>query len=116
MSAGYTPARRACRERTSAALRAGRGFIYVAAIEGTDDVKIGFSLDPERRARELTRDLRPHRYRILMARPGTWSDERFLHAALKACRLPTAAYRGTEYYPRSILSHPAIPVEFRREA
>lgn len=103
MSAGYTPARRACRERTSAALRAGNGFIYVAAIGGTDDIKVGFSLDPERRARELTRDGRGHQYRVLAAWPGTWSEERRLHTSLREHQLPEGAYCGREYYPRSIL-------------
>jgi len=31
---------------------AGEGFIYVAAVAGTDLVKVGFSLDPERRVRD----------------------------------------------------------------
>lgn len=103
MSAGYTPARRACRERTSAAIRAGKGYVYVAEIEGTDDIKVGFSLDPQRRARELTRDSRGHHYRILVAWPGTWSDERRIHAALRKHQLPERAYCGREHYPRSIL-------------
>lgn len=103
MSAGYTPARRACRERTSAALRAGKGYVYVAGIEGTNDIKVGFSLDPERRARELTRDSRGHVYRVLMAWPGTWSDERRIHASLRAHQLPESVYCGREHYSRSIL-------------
>jgi hypothetical protein len=103
MSAGYTPARRACRERTSAALRAGKGYVYVAEIEGTTDIKVGFSLDPKRRVRELTRNSRRHCYRVLVAWKGTWSDERRLHTSLRAHQLPEKAYCAREHYPRSIL-------------
>ena len=103
MSAGYTPARRACRERTSAAICAGKGYVYVAGIDGTNDIKIGFSLDPARRMRELRRYGRGHTYRVLAAWPGTWSDERRIHAALRAHQLPEKIYCGREHYSRSIL-------------
>jgi len=93
--------------------RSGEGFIYAAELPGTDIVKIGFSLMPEKRVRGVS--IRNHaRAQLLAKTPGTEPAERALHKILREhCRLDLP---GFEFYPRSILSHPAIPAELRSAA
>lgn len=79
-----------------ARISAGEGFIYVAEVIGTDAVKIGFSLNPERR-------LGP-KARLLGYFPASIKAERALHVRLASHRHPDF---GLEVYPRSIFVHGA---------
>lgn len=91
LSAGQKAARRR--------IAAGEGFMYIAAVEGTDVVKVGFSLRPERRVKGLG-----HRFRLLGAFACSIKAERQLHAALAGHRHP--GFDKQEIYPRSIFVAP----------
>lgn len=96
--------------------RAGEGFIYVAELLGYEGIiKIGHSLTPHARMSQL-KVIRGDRLRarLLAVTPGTFADEHLLHGALSRHRHP--ARLGNEYYPRSILTHAAIPAELRSVA
>lgn len=80
------------------------GFIYLAETPDRRTVKIGFSIDPERRIREIT-TFGP--LRLLAEIEGTIHEEKALHRAL-------ADFAVYEFYPRSVLSHYAVPEAFRR--
>lgn len=75
-----------------ARIGAGEGFIYVAEITGTDAVKIGFSLAPERR-------LGP-KVRLLGYFPASIKAERALHEHLRGKQHPD--FESREVYPRSV--------------
>lgn len=96
-------------------MNAGEGFIYVAEIIDHDMVKIGFSLTPQARVKGLIAFLPPAR--LLAFAPGSIREERRLHRELRthALRL-NGSPRPSEVYPRSILSHPAIPQALREAA
>jgi|GEM_PF-3386457 len=88
----------------------GEGFIYAAELPGTDIIKIGFSLMPEKRVRGVSIQ-NYARAQLLAKTPGTEPAERALHKVLREhCRLDLP---GFEFYPRAILSHPAIPSGLR---
>lgn len=83
-------------------IKGGEGYLYLA--EGDAGcIKIGFSLNPQARCYEL-------RLNLLATVRGTHRQEIDLHMALKPNR------RRNEYYPRSILTHPAIPEALRSPA
>lgn len=100
-----TDRRRAARAR----IKAGDGFLYVAEYTGKNIIKIGHSLDPERRCKTMA----PWPVRLLAKTPGSLLDEKRIHRALIQHRLRRCTY---EEYPRSILSHPSIPAELRSAA
>lgn len=105
------------RRATMARIREGDGFIYVAEVLGTAVIKIGFSVNPERRARSIY-TFRHHgcprdaRVRVVSATPGSFAEEKSLHKVLRR----DASALGHEFYSRSILSHPAIPAGLREAA
>lgn len=80
--------------------RAGEGFIYVCAIENSDAIKIGHSLDPEFRAKRHGPSVR-----LLGFFPATIASERALHRLLKPHRC--SGWAAREIYPRSVLVHSA---------
>lgn len=102
----YEPSRRA-RDR----IRAGEGFIYIAAIGG-GLIKIGFSLNPEKRVKDRNVG---GRARLLATIPGSMYEEIALHKTLRPCRADKKQRCG-ERYPASILSHEAIPDALRTKA
>lgn len=101
----YRERRRISRTRALERIRAGEGFIYVAEVVGGSLIKIGFSLKPKARVATLAR-----KCRLLATVAASLTQEKALHQTLKGLG------RGGEYYPRSILSHPAIPAELRATA
>lgn len=100
-----TPSRREARRRT----RDGEGFIYLAGCKSSDTLKIGFSLHPERRVRQLGRGTF-----LICKVPGTYRQERKLHGKLVEHSIDRS--RICERYRPSVLSHPAIPAELRSAA
>lgn len=84
------------RKDSIARMHAGDGFIYVAEIVGTDIIKIGFSLNPEKRVPKVDCRAWGSRARLLGVIPGTWAQEKALHRALNGHR------SRNEYYPRSL--------------
>ena len=86
------------------------GFIYVAEVVGEPVIKIGFSLTPENRLRYLSKKRKP--YRLLATTPATIAEERQLHRDLEVHGVPAGGMG--EHYPRSILTHPAIPSGLRQ--
>lgn len=101
------PARKAGRNRVETDV----GFIYVAKFVDCPEVKIGFALSVDRRMRELNTRHRP--MTLLASVPGRVQQERALHRTLAEYRGPRAGPGWSEYYPLSILSHPAIPEGLR---
>lgn len=98
--------------RIVARRQAGEGFIYAAQLNEIELVKIGHSLFPERRVLRLNITRGPtYTARVLAKVPGTIWEEHELHKQLRAYRA-----LGREYYPRSILTHAAIPAELRSVA
>lgn len=95
-------------------IRAGEGFLYAAEAVGSGLIKLGFSVNPKQRMRSLYGQLplgtKP---RLLAAVPYTLQQEQALHREL--IEHQAHPYRA-EVYPRSILSHPAIPAELRSAA
>ena len=109
------------RDRTVAAARAGRarvkageGYLYVAEMLGTDVVKLGFSLNPKNRVRKTwSFQFRGSTGPRLMAfTPYTFLQERALHRTLREHQIGSCG----EFYPRSILTHEAIPEGLRGAA
>lgn len=97
-----------------ARMQAGEGYLYAAEIVKNDAIKIGFSLNPEKRVR-LLRAYYSSAVRLLAFTPGSLAAERKLHTALRPHAL--IHHQGPcETYPRSILSHPAIPEALRSPA
>jgi hypothetical protein len=92
-----------------ARVKAGEGFIYIAEIR-PDLIKIGHALDPYRRLVQI--GMSPTR-RLLATMRAPREAEIALHKTLHDFRLPE---HGSEFYPRSILNHPAIPAELRAAA
>ncbi len=83
--------------RARARMAAGEGFIYVAEVVGTGNVKIGFSLNPGERLRWLTKS-----HRLMGAFPASRAEEHAFHKAMqRALGLP----KRTEVYSRSALAH-----------
>jgi hypothetical protein len=108
----YRAARAASHAKSMAAIKAGAGFLYVAEVVGTDEVKIGHALNPKRRMKALKDDYFKE-CRLLKSTPGSLHEEMALHDTL--CRFLGRKPRTlkVEFYPRSILNHPAIPEELR---
>lgn len=79
------------------------GFIYVAKFSRRRVIKIGFSLNPENRARYLFTKHQPGR--LLAVKAARVQEERDLHRALR--QHAVQGQGGHEYYPYSILSHDA---------
>lgn len=88
-----------------ARVKAGEGFIYLAECIRTNELKIGFSLDPKKRMPKAGCNTHRGPCRLLAQMPATISQERALHRQLGG--------GNYEFYPRSILSHPAIPERLR---
>lgn len=102
-----TPTRHDLCRATWHRIRAGEGFLYVVEAVGTDIIKIGFSTNPKRRIRGLYGQIPlGSKPRLLAMTPGTLWQERALHKQLEG---HSALLHSPECYPRSILSHPAIP-------
>lgn len=80
-----------------ARIKAGEGFMYVVAIEGTDILKIGFSLRPERRVRGLSYLGMP---RLLGFFPATLLQEKAFHRQFLKVRDKSL---GRECYQRHVL-------------
>lgn len=97
------------RKASMARIRNGEGFIYLAEVVGRRAVKIGFSLKPAERARKAT-PIRGGKVRLIAFVPGSIAVERALHKTLREYTIDSL---GNEFYPRSILSHPAIPEGLR---
>jgi hypothetical protein len=97
--------------RARAKIRAGEGFLYVAEVVGTGIVKIGFSLDPESRIKTVS-PFTQEPVRLMGFFPCSLLLEKKLHRLL---RPHTSAKHGNEFYPRSILTHEAIPEGLRSE-
>lgn len=95
-------------------IRAGEGFLYAAEAVGSDLIKLGFSVNPKQRMRSLHVQLplgtQP---RLLAFTPYTLQQEQALHKELIGLQ---ALRSYAELYPRSILSHPAIPQALREAA
>lgn len=89
------------------------GKLYVAKVEGHDAVKIGYSTWPTNRMNCLRAKYKLG-FELLAETPATPATERRLHRHLRAHALPHLG--GTEFYPISILNHPAIPAELRGAA
>ena len=89
--------------------------MYLAEVVGTDEIKIGHALDPAKRMSGLRADYFKS-FRLLKTIPAALKEERRLHRRLSA--FIGRRHRGIklEFYPRSILTHEAIPAEFRSVA
>lgn len=105
----YRAMRRAKRDAALKRIRNGEGFIYLAEVVATDVVKIGFSLNPKARVGALWLSTHGTHAKLLVQVPGTWSEEIVLHRTLRGL----SGCLWHEFYRRSILNHPAIPIEFR---
>lgn len=104
----WSPARRAAYER----ILCGDGFLYAAEIVGTDKIKIGFSLNPRKRLNGLCPWIvgeNGRRGRLLRTIAGSIAQERALHKSLR----DHPSSLGSEFYLRTVLSHPAIPEGLR---
>ncbi len=108
----------AIRAAAHARIKAGEGFIYAASFTGHRYgrrgplIKIGFSLTPEKRVMiEIGKQNGYLNPVLLGVMRGSLRDEYALHKALSGL-----AVHGREFYPPSILSHPAIPAELREAA
>ncbi len=111
MACKYDYVRKAVQVLALQRLGAREGFLYLAAVIGTDSVKIGFSRHPHVRIRHVqSRNLGRVRCRLVGFTRATLTQEHELHRALRA---HSETAHGREFYPRSILSHPAIPAELR---
>lgn len=77
-------------------ISAGEGFMYVAEIVGTGNVKVGFSLNPERRMMDWA-----GRVRLLGKFPASRAAEHQFH------RLHAAKAVEREVYPRSVFGSAA---------
>lgn len=108
----YRAARAAGHARGMARVKAGEGFLYLAEVVGTDEIKIGHALDPKARMAGLRADYFKI-CRLLKTMPGPLMMERALHYKLR--RFLGRPLQGVklEFYPRSVLSHPAIPEGLR---
>lgn len=89
------------------------GFLYVAEVIDTAKIKIGYSGDVSLRVKELNyRGYKNQRYRLIASIRGTRAQELALHRRIRHLRSP--GYGGaSEYYPRTILTHEAIPAGLR---
>lgn len=111
-SPDYRAKRAAGHARAMERIIRGDGFLYVAEVLGTDEIKIGHALDPERRMASIWSD-HGKRCRLLRCMPAELSVERRLHRRLsRFLRRPLQGI-NLEFYPRSILSHDAIPEGLR---
>jgi hypothetical protein len=97
----WTPERRERHAATWRRIKAGEGFLYVIRV-GERLVKIGFSTQPEKRAREQFAEL-------AAKTPGTLLQEKAIHRALLKFR----AGLNRETYPADVLDHPIIPAGLR---
>ncbi len=90
-------------------MHAGEGFLYIASVDGRPHYKIGFSLNPRGRMRQLGQTERG-KCTLLAFMPGSRADEKKLHKALVDCAIfPRPDFRYSERYPRSVVDHPAFP-------
>jgi hypothetical protein len=101
-------------KRTRVSIAKGEGYIYAAVIVGTDIVKLGFSINPDARIVALHTQYKMD-FDLLGQTPGKMADEMFLHGALRAHRHPDFLDKR-EFYPRSILTHSAVPAALRSAA
>lgn len=103
---------RAGQHAANARRRSGEGFLYLADIPELGVLKIGHSLRPSIRVKSIKINSK-HRVKahLLATTPGTFDEEHSLHLRLREHRA-----LGLEFYPRSILSHPAIPEALRSPA
>lgn len=86
------------RRRALARIEQGAGFIYVAAVPNSEAVKVGFSLDPERRIAQLG-----YEFRLMGCFPASQAAERALHVFLSNRRHPD--FSGREIYSRDVFRH-----------
>jgi len=105
---GPSPAKSAVLRR----LRVEEGDIYLAEYFNRPEIKIGFTLNLEQRKRTLFAPWDPGR--IVATVRGMFVEEQAIHRALR--HLSVRQVWPIETYPRSILSHPAIPAELRSAA
>lgn len=103
-----TDKRRRGNRETWDRINRGEGFIYVAKVARRPLVKIGFSMQPERRVLQAAYPFY-RKLKLLRTVPGTIREERAIHRALRG----RSAGRHSEVYPLSILSHAAIPEALR---
>lgn len=100
---------RAGQHAANARRRLGEGFLYLAEITDLDMLKIGHSLKPALRVKNIKINSKYRvKARLLAVTPGTFDEEHSLHAELRDHRA-----LGHEFYPRSVLQHPAIPAGLR---
>ena len=109
----YPPKPYPKKKAARAAVETQQGFIYVAELLNEPVVKIGFSLNPQERLKYLFTRRSPGRLVAMML--GTIKQERELHRQLAEHRM-FACNTFTEGYPRSILTHEAIPEGLRGAA
>jgi hypothetical protein len=100
---------------TMARINSGEGFIYAARVGRKRKIKIGFSLKPESRLRTLAVCTKRSGTQAILIKavPGSIRRERELHRELAAHSLSGGL--GNEFYPRSILDHPAVIAIFGRQ-
>ena len=93
---------------------AGEGFVYAAEVPGTQYVKLGFSLRPEKRVGNIfTYRIKKKAgpMRLIAKAPCSFAAEKAMH---KQLRDEPEATNYPEFYHRSVLNHPAVPAELRR--
>lgn len=71
-----------------------KGFVYAIHAKGTRRVKIGYSVEPEKRLNELQTGC-PYSLILIGVRPGTVELERTIHRRLKPLRLEGEWFRMT---------------------
>lgn len=91
--------------KVRARVMAGEGFIYVAEVIGTDLVKIGFTLDPERCPQTLKQYF-PRDFRIIGYTPGSIKQAHAVHARLRPWRQRRRIHPNANtyaFYDRDVL-------------
>lgn len=89
-------------------MKAGSGYIYAAQLpDGV--IKIGFALNPHRRAREM-------KGKIIATIKGTREQELALHKRLAPFMIANYGGRpeATEFYVPAVLTHGLVPAAFRK--
>ncbi len=93
-----------------ARVHSGEGFIYLARRPGTPVIKIGFSLNPELRIKNMWSPY-PRRLVLLCKIPGSLRQEQEIHRTLGKAGL---GINESEHYRSSALQHEAVPEAFKR--
>lgn len=89
-----------------------RGFMYVVACHSSGIVKIGFSLRPKERAKQVRPKVGPTARLVGIVR-CSWGAEINLHKALRPWHIVS---KGGEFYPLEILTRAEVPEKLRAMA